>query len=376
MKNYANYTEVPFYRRNWFVLTLCLLLPLAIHLLIGNDLITEITAMLGLYVSTVLLFTGGIYYQRGAQQKKYGLAAKIILLIFCLTGSFTLLRHGLAKYYFQSGLAYQEDKNYYGAVDCYKKAEKWGKYDDELFFEMGKSYGTDGKFEDALRVLNIANKLNHENYDIYRIRSIVYEALSQPENAIIDLDKVLEHRPGDQELLKCRERNFAILRGPSIAGLYLGMTIDEAKEIMNTKLNEYLKEKESKSDSIQVNLEITEINGGFLLESKDKFYAVANSQRVVTKFVFINRKVEKITWFSHYLNYQSEFLDYVLQGQNYTSKEFLRHLMKNYNFPELNYRPSNTFDHLGSYTYSSNYGWEIEITATTGKIGHIAISIN
>jgi len=371
MKNYATYTGVPFYRRNWFVLTICLLLPLAIHLLIGNDLITEITAMLGLYVSTFLTFSGGVYYQRAGQLKKYGMVTKVVLVIFCILGLISLCKKSMAEYYYQAGRTHHLRENYYAAIESYEKSEKWNDSNPELYYSLGNSFGASNQYDKALKAFSKAINLKSDYFKAYAMRGVTNENLGFVEKAVQDITIAHRGAPDDQSILVDLERNQTTLHGPTVKGIRLGMKIDEALVILKPQLIEFLKAQNIKE--MDTTLALAPRAGGYFCKSNDCFEILADSNKLVTAFQFDNLMYQRIAFYNLIVIYKAGFLDHLFQSQALYSKDFMQKFIDNYYLPNFTLIGDQYINNLGTYMYSSQYGWELKAKATTEHIGWLAI---
>lgn len=69
---YTDYSQVPWYRKNWFAILCAFILTPVIFL---------------------ILITGDVYYVRGGCIKKYGKGAKIFLIIWCILSILYLFKN-------------------------------------------------------------------------------------------------------------------------------------------------------------------------------------------------------------------------------------------------------------------------------------------
>lgn len=74
-------------------------------------------------------------------------------------------------------------------------------YDAERLFEAGK-------YMDALTTTNLALRNSRDNADVHRLRANILQAMHQPEQALVDISRVVELRPAEPDAYRVRGQAY------------------------------------------------------------------------------------------------------------------------------------------------------------------------
>lgn len=91
----------------------------------------------------------------------------------------------------------QQNKDYHGAIDCYRKTFYYAGNDAETFYKLGKCSQFVGSVISALLFYEKALAAGFEPDDIYRYMGDIYASKEDFENAILCYKKYIEKRPNE-----------------------------------------------------------------------------------------------------------------------------------------------------------------------------------